>query len=90
MNEIRAIRKSVGMSQFSLARLSGVPRMRLSLFETNQLELTESEEKALRAVLGQAIERRAGEVAAVRKEFGRGKMEDAAPAAISCAPRGRE
>jgi hypothetical protein len=48
-----------GLSQFTLARKSGVPRVRLSLAETGQLELSVKEEERIRTVLLRAIEARA-------------------------------
>ena len=46
------------MSQFTAARKSGIPRMRLSLAECGQLDLSLDEEAALREVLREAIEQR--------------------------------
>ena len=53
------LRGHSGLSQFTVARESGVPRVRLSLAETGQLELSVEEEVRIRTVLLRAIEARA-------------------------------
>lgn len=53
---IRRWREVAGLSQWSAARRSGIPRMRLSLAESGQLSLKPEEEVVLRRVLCEAIE----------------------------------
>jgi transcriptional regulator with XRE-family HTH domain len=61
-------RKRSGMSQFLCAQRAGISRMRLSLAETGQIELSEQEEKALRLVLNEYISAKAREVAMLSQE----------------------
>jgi len=56
--DLKRLRKTSGLSQWSAARRSGVPRMRLSLAETGQLTLKPDEETALYRVLHDEIEAR--------------------------------
>jgi DNA-binding XRE family transcriptional regulator len=53
MTNLQERRKRSGMSQFLLAQESGIPRMRISLAETGQINLTEEEESAVRAALNE-------------------------------------
>lgn len=46
--EIKQLRKDFGISQMALSKKSGISRYRLSLFENGHLELTKSEQEALR------------------------------------------
>lgn len=55
---LKATRETAGISQFAAAQESGIPRMRLSLAECGQIQLTSDEEAALRKVLRRAIEQR--------------------------------
>ena len=50
------LRELSGLSQFTVARKSGIPRVRLSLAETGQLELPVEEQELIRTVLLRAIE----------------------------------
>ena len=59
MESLLSLREISGLSQFSTARKCGIPRMRLSLAETGQLELSSAEEARIRRVLLRAIEARA-------------------------------
>jgi hypothetical protein len=64
MEKLVSLRELSGLSQFIVARKSGVPRVRLSLAETRQLELSPEEEARIRAVLLRAIEMRSRELQA--------------------------
>ncbi len=68
MTHLQERRKRSGMSQFLLAQRSGVPRMRISLAETEQIALTEEEESAVRAALNEYISRKAREIALLSEE----------------------
>jgi predicted transcriptional regulator len=59
--ELRNRRKEVAMPQFLLAQRSGVTRMRLSLFETGQVLLTEHEITALRRALKEYVAQKAAQ-----------------------------
>jgi len=61
-------RKRSGMSQFLCAQRSGISRMRLSLAETGQIELSEQEEEALRKVLNEYISAKAREIVSLSQE----------------------
>jgi transcriptional regulator with XRE-family HTH domain len=58
MENLRSLRTIAGISQFTCARKSRVPRVRISLFESGQLELTTEEETRIHAVLLRVIEAR--------------------------------
>jgi transcriptional regulator with XRE-family HTH domain len=53
---IKRLREVAGLSQWSAARRTGIPRMRLSLAESGQLALNPEEEAALRQVLRESIQ----------------------------------
>lgn len=55
---IRKLRKLSGVTQYELARLSGVERTRLSLAENGHVRLDASEYDSVRRALVTAIERR--------------------------------
>ena len=61
---IKALREMAGLTQFELATKSEgkVSRMRLSLAECGQVDLSEEEDRALRAVLKETMKRRIGEM----------------------------
>jgi predicted transcriptional regulator len=59
MEDLRALRTLAGISQFTCARRARVPRVRISLFESGQLELRLEEQARIRTVLLKAIEARA-------------------------------
>lgn len=61
-------RKKSGMSQFRCAQASGVSRMRLSLAETGQVELTASEKSAVHRALNDFISSRAREINRLLRE----------------------
>lgn len=73
--EIRNARKSLRVSQFSMAKVSGISRVRLSLIETGQLDPNPEESAAIRKALAHFAGCRYDEVAAIRAEI-------AAPAGV--------
>jgi transcriptional regulator with XRE-family HTH domain len=56
--DLKAARELAGISQFTVARKAGIPRMRLSLAECGEIELQPEEKAAVRQVLRRAIEQR--------------------------------
>jgi transcriptional regulator with XRE-family HTH domain len=68
MEIVKERRKRAGMSQFQLSQRSGVPRMKLSLAETGQIELSQKEEEALRRALTEYISAKAREIALLSQE----------------------
>jgi hypothetical protein len=58
MERLLFLRQLSGLSQFTVALRSAVPRVRISLAETNQLELSPEEQARIRTVLLKAIEAR--------------------------------
>ncbi len=59
MRALRRLREKAGITQFTVARKSGVTRMRLSLAESGQVRLTAEEEAAVREAIRQGIEEHA-------------------------------
>jgi len=57
--DLRQLRRMADLTQFDLARRSGVSRMRLSLAECGQVKLQTKEELSVRKVLLEQIESRA-------------------------------
>lgn len=57
MKALRKLRERAGLTQFGVARKSGVTRMRLSLAESGQLRLSPREEAAVRDAIRQGIEK---------------------------------
>ena len=68
MTDFQQRRKKAGMSQFLLARWSGISRMRLSLAETGQVALTDHEEVTVRRSLNEYIELKSREIALLCQE----------------------
>ena len=62
MIDLRGQRKLAGLTQIELSAKTGVSRMKLSLAECGQAELSESEEAAIRKALLAAIKARAAEL----------------------------
>jgi transcriptional regulator with XRE-family HTH domain len=56
MKDLRAMRELAGITQFSLSRRSGVSRMRLSLAECGETELSAEEREKITKVLLAAIQ----------------------------------
>jgi hypothetical protein len=75
MEDLRTLRTIAGISQITCARKSRVPRVRISLFECGQLELTAEEESRIRAVLLSAIEARALQLQATLEAAGSGAKQ---------------
>jgi len=65
---IRQLREVAGLSQWSAARRSGIPRMRLSLAESGQLALSPEEEAVLRRMLRAAIQAQQAQLEEVLRE----------------------
>jgi transcriptional regulator with XRE-family HTH domain len=65
MERLLFLRELSELSQFSVARRSGVPRARISLSESGQLELTREEMTRIRSVLLKTIEARANQLLSV-------------------------
>ena len=65
MTELKNLRKMAGLSQYDLARETGLPRWRVSLIEAQQVEPSATEEAALRKALGKSLESLASKAAAV-------------------------
>lgn len=56
MKTLRALRERARLTQFTVARKSGVSRMRLSLAECGRLRLRPEEEEAVRQAIREGIE----------------------------------
>jgi len=65
MESLLVLREFSELSQFSLARKSGVPRARISLSESGQLDLTWEEKARIRNVLLKTIRARATQLLTV-------------------------
>jgi hypothetical protein len=63
--DLKSMREVSGLSQFSTALRSGVPRMRLGFAESGQIPLGTEEESALREVLLKAIKERQAQLQSV-------------------------
>lgn len=59
MTTLRTLRERAGLTQFVVARKSGVTRMRLSLAECGQLRLRPEEEAAVRKAIREGVEEEA-------------------------------
>jgi len=62
MKALRRLRERAGLTQFTVARKSGVPRMRLSLAECGQLRLRPEEEAAVREAIREGLEQQAAQL----------------------------
>lgn len=76
--DLAEAREVAGLSQFSVALRSGVPRMRLSLAECRQIQLRPDEVQAIRQVLRKEMERRAAELRNALSTFGEGRAAEVA------------
>jgi transcriptional regulator with XRE-family HTH domain len=56
MKDLREMRELAGITQFSLSRRSGVSRMRLSLAECGEADLSDTEKEKITTVLLAAIQ----------------------------------
>lgn len=79
VRELVRERKDVGLTQFSLARASGVSRARISYAETGRLVLTEVELEKIRS----AIRRRAAKIAATLVPSGDAQEIPAGPLTVA-------
>ena len=59
MRNIRKSREVAGLSQFAVAKRTGIPRMRLSLAECGEIQLRPDELKSICEVLREEIQRQA-------------------------------
>jgi len=65
MTELKNLRRMAGLTQYDLAQESGLPRWKISLIESQQLEPSPTEEVALRRALGKSLENLASKAAEV-------------------------
>jgi DNA-binding XRE family transcriptional regulator len=56
MTDLKGLRKMAALTQYDLARASGVAKWRLSLIEAQQIEPSVAEEAALRGTLGRSLQ----------------------------------
>lgn len=56
MTDLKNLRKMTGLTQYDLARESGVPRWKVSLIEALQVEPSLAEEGALRGTIGKNLQ----------------------------------
>jgi len=68
MENLRDMRELAGITQFSLSRRTGVSRMRLSLAECGEAELSETEKEKIANVLLAAIQLQHARTASVLAE----------------------
>ncbi|PYT58127.1 MAG: hypothetical protein DMG35_18740 [Acidobacteria bacterium] len=62
MTALRKLRERAGLTQFTVAKKSSVPRMRLSLAESGQLRLRPEEEAAVREAIRKGLEQHAAQL----------------------------
>jgi len=60
--DVKELRKMADLTQFELAQQCGISRMKLSLVECQQIELSPEEEAEVRSVLFAAIKTRAAKI----------------------------
>ena len=71
MTDLKTLRKMTRLTQYDLARESGVPRWKVSLIEAQQVEPSVAEEAALRGALGKSLKNIAVKAAEVGQELAR-------------------
>jgi predicted transcriptional regulator len=71
MTDLKLLRKMTDLTQYDLARESGVPRWRISLIEAQQVEPSVAEEAALRGSLEKVLKTSAVKAAEVARELSR-------------------
>jgi predicted transcriptional regulator len=71
MTDLRILRKMTDLTQYDLARESGVPRWRISLIEAQQVEPSAADEASLRASLEKSLKTSAVKAAEVARELSR-------------------
>ena len=69
MTDLKILRKMTDLTQYDLARESGVPRWKVSLIEAQQVEPSVAEEVALRGALGKSLKNIAVKAAEVAHEL---------------------
>lgn len=62
MNDLKAIRRMAGFTQYRLATRSGVSRTKLSLAECGDVELTSEEQRRIKEILFQELHRQAATI----------------------------
>jgi predicted transcriptional regulator len=71
MTDLKILRKMTDLTQYDLARESGVPRWKVSLIEAQQVEPSVAEEAALRGALEKNLKNLAVKAAEVARELSR-------------------
>jgi predicted transcriptional regulator len=71
MTDLRILRKMTDLTQYDLARESGVPRWKVSLIEAQQVQPSGTEEAAIRGVLEKNLKNTAVKAAEVARELSR-------------------
>jgi predicted transcriptional regulator len=71
MTDLKMLRKMTDLTQYDLARMSGVPRWKVSLIEAGQIDPSVAEEAALRSSLGKSLKTIAVKAAEVAQELSR-------------------
>jgi predicted transcriptional regulator len=71
MTDLKILRKMTDLTQYDLARESGVPRWKVSLIEAQQVDPSVAEEAALREALGKSLKNIAVKAAEVAQELSR-------------------
>ena len=71
MTDLKILRKITDLTQYELARESGVPRWKVSLIEALQVEPSVAEEAALRGALEKSLKNVAVKAADVARELSR-------------------
>jgi predicted transcriptional regulator len=69
MTDLKMLRKMTDLTQYDLARMSGVPRWKVSLIEAGQIDPSVAEESALREALGKSLSTIAVKAAEVAQEL---------------------
>jgi transcriptional regulator with XRE-family HTH domain len=69
MNDLKILRRMTRLTQYDLARESGVPRWKVSLIEGQQVEPSAAEEAALRGALGRSLKNIAVKAAEVGQQL---------------------
>ena len=71
MTDLKILRKMTDLTQYDLARESGVPRWKVSLIEAQQVEPSVEEKAALRGALKKTLKNIAVKAAEVARELSR-------------------
>ena len=65
MKQLKNLRKVSGLTQWDLARATGIARSRICFIETERVEVRPEEERAIRRALHQAMRARQREIGEV-------------------------